>query len=186
NEKAGLYAAFLFTGSIYCSIISGFGLAPDAPLMFFWLLAINLMIDFLPKEKISSEERKRFLVFGLVAGLAMLSKYQGAFLWIAVFAYVGLYNRQWLKEFSFYFAGVISAIALLPLVIWNVQNDFISFTFHTARVAPAWEFRLDYFLTEIFGQVAYNNPVNYVLIVIALIAVFKKKDFIESRYLKML
>src|SRR6185436_4957880 len=79
-----------------------------------------------------------------------------------------------------------SAIALLPLVILNVQNDFISFTFHTARVAPAWVFWLDYFLTEIFGQVAYNNPVNYVLIVIALIAVFKKKHFIEAQYLKIL
>src|ERR1043165_4458676 len=32
NEKTGLYAAFLFTGSIYCSIISGFSLTPDAPL----------------------------------------------------------------------------------------------------------------------------------------------------------
>ncbi len=186
SEKTGLYAAFLFTGSIYCSIISGFGLAPDAPLMFFWLLAINLMIEFLPKEKISSDERRQILVFGLIAGLAMLSKYQGAFLWITVFAYVGLYNRQWLKEWSFYLAGVISAIALLPLVVWNVQNDFISFTFHTARVAPAWEFRLDYFLTEILGQIAYNNPVNYVLIVIALIAVFKKKNFIEDQHLRIL
>jgi hypothetical protein len=186
NEKTGLYAAFLFTGSIYCSIISGFGLAPDAPLMFFWLLAIYLMIDFLPKEKIGTEERKKFLLFGMIAGLAMLSKYQGAFLWMAVFVFVILYNRKWLAEWSFYLAGVISAIALLPLVIWNVQNEFISFTFHTARVAPAWEFRLDYFLTEIFGQVGYNNPVNYVLILIALIALYKKKDFIEKRYSKIL
>ncbi|MBI1767090.1 MAG: glycosyltransferase family 39 protein [Bacteroidetes bacterium] len=186
NAKSGLYAAFLFTGSIYCSIISGFSLTPDAPLVFFWLLAMNLMIDFLPKGKITSRERKRILFFGLIAGLAMLSKYQGAFLWIAVFIYVGLYNRQWLKEYSFYVAGMISAIALLPLVIWNLQNEFISFTFHTARVAPAWEFRPDYFLTEILGQVAYNNPVNYVLIVIALIAFFKRKTLIEYQYARIL
>lgn len=182
NARTGLYAAFLFTGSIYCSIISGFSLTPDAPLVLFWLLAMNLMIDFLPKENITSKEKKKILLFGLVAGLAMLSKYQGAFLWIAVFIYAGLYNRQWLKEFSFYLAGMISAVALLPLLIWNLQNDFISFTFHTARVAPAWEFRPDYFLTEIFGQVAYNNPINYVLIVIALVAFFKRKNFIESEW----
>src|SRR5258706_464015 len=147
DARSGLYAAFLFTGSIYCSIISGFSLTPDAPLVFFWLLALKLMIDFLPNEKITSIEKKKILLFGLVAGMAMLSKYQGAFLWITVFIYAGLYNRQWLKEFSFYIAGMISAVTLLPLLIWNVQNDFISFTFHTARVAPASEFRLDYFLT---------------------------------------
>jgi len=186
NEKTGLYAAFLFTGSIYCSIISGFSLTPDAPLLFFWLLATSLMIDFLSATEITSSERRKMLWFGLVAGFAMLSKYQGAFLWIAVFVYVGLFNRRWLKEFSFWIAGIISAICLLPLVFWNVQNEFISFTFHTARVAPAWEFRLDYFLTEIFGQVAYNNPVNYVLIVVALIAFLKGRKFIELHHGKIL
>ncbi len=186
NPKAGLYAAFLFTGSIYCSIISGFSLTPDAPLVFFWLLAMLLMIDFLPSKEITNRERKKIALFGLIAGLAMLSKYQAAFLWIGVFIYVILYSRQWLKEYSFYLAGFISAIVLTPLLIWNVENNFISFTFHTARVAPTFEFRLDYFLTEILGQVAYNNPVNYVLIVVALISLFKKRDLIESEYLRIL
>lgn len=186
NEKTGLYAAFLFTGSIYCSIISGFSLTPDAPLVFFWLLATGLMLDFLSVEKITVIERKKMLWFGLVAGLAMLSKYQGAFLWIAVFVYVGVFNRAWLREFAFWVAGIISAACLLPLVLWNVQNEFISFTFHTARVAPAWGLRLDYFLTEIFGQVAYNNPVNYVLIVIALIGFIKRENFIESSKARIL
>lgn len=186
NEKTGLYAAFLFTGSIYCSIISGFSLTPDAPLVFFWLLATGFMLDFLSVEKITASEKNKMLWFGLVAGLAMLSKYQGAFLWIAVFIYVGLFNRAWLREIAFWLAGVISAICLLPVVIWNVRNEFISFTFHTARVAPAWEFRSDYFLTEIFGQIAYNNPFNYTLIVIALIALVKREQFIESNKAKIL
>ncbi|MGC4020780.1 MAG: glycosyltransferase family 39 protein [Cyclobacteriaceae bacterium] len=186
NERTGLYAAFLFTGSIYCSIISGFSLTPDAPLVFFWLLAMNLLVDFLPVEDISLTQRKKILLFGLVAGLAMISKYQGAFLWIGVFAYCLFFNRKWFREISFWLSGIISAIVLLPLVIWNLQNDFISFTFHTARVAPAWEIRFDYFLTEIFGQIAYNNPVNYILIVIAIIAIVKKKKFIDSNYSKVL
>jgi len=79
DSRTGLYAAFLCTGSIYCSIISGFSLTPDAPLGFFWLLAIDAMIDFLPKELITSTERRKITWFGIVAGMAMLSKYQGAF-----------------------------------------------------------------------------------------------------------
>jgi hypothetical protein len=186
SPRAGLYAAFLFTGSIYCSIISGFSLTPDAPLVFFWLLAMNAMIDFLPKESITNHDRKKIIWFGIVAGLAMLSKYQGAFLWIGVFAYVIFYNREWLKDYSFYLAGLISFLVLSPILIWNIKNDFISFTFHGNRVTPALEIRPDYFLTEIFGQVAYNNPVNYVLIVIALIALYKKKSFIERNYSRIL
>jgi len=186
DSHTGLYAAFLFTGSIYCSIISGFSLTPDAPLVFFWLLALNAMIDFLPKESITYTERKKIIWFGIIAGLAMLSKYQGAFLWIGVFVYVILYNRNWLKEFSFYLAGLISFIVLSPILIWNIHNNFISFTFHTDRVTPALEIRPDYFLTEIFGQVAYNNPINYVLIVMALIALYKNKNFIEQKSSRIL
>ncbi len=186
NSRAGLYAAFLFTGSIYCSIISGFSLSPDASLAFFWLLALNAMIDFLPKKNITSFERKKIIVFGIVAGLAMLSKYQGAFLWIGVFLFVVFYNRNWLKEFSFYLAGMVSLIVLMPVLYWNFQNHFISFTFHGNRVTPALEVRPDYFLTEIFGQVAYNNPINYGLILIALMALFKKRDFIKEGYSRIL
>ncbi|HEV8514645.1 MAG TPA: glycosyltransferase family 39 protein [Cyclobacteriaceae bacterium] len=182
DSRTGLYASFLFTGSIYCSIISGFSLTPDAPLVFFWLLAMDAMIDFLPKESITSTERKKIIWFGVITGLAILSKYQGAFLWIGVFVYVILYNRKWLKEYSFYVAGIVSFVVLSPILIWNIQNNFISFTFHSNRVTPAFEIRPDYFFTEIFGQVAYNNPINYVLIVIALIALYRNKDFIEKKY----
>ncbi len=186
DSRTGLYAAFLFTGSIYCSIISGFSLTPDAPLVFFWLLAIDAMIDFLPKELITSTERKKIIWFGVVAGLAMLSKYQGAFLWIGVFVYVIFYNRKWLKDYAFYLSGLISFVVLSPILIWNLQNNFISFTFHTDRVTPALEIRPDYFFTEILGQVAYNNPINYALIVIALIALYKNKKFIERMYSRVL
>jgi len=186
DSRAGLYASFLFTGSIYCSIISGFSLTPDAPLVFFWLLAIDAAVNFLPKALITTVERKQIVWFGLVAGLAILSKYQGAFLWVGVFVYVILYNRQWLKEYSFYLAGLVSFLVLSPILIWNIHNHFISFTFHGNRVTPALEIRPDYFFTEIIGQVAYNNPINYVLIVIALMALLKSENFIERKYSSVL
>ncbi len=180
DERTGLYAAFLFTGSIYCSIIAGFSFIPDSPLILFWLLALNVTVDFLPAKPIDSASRKKILWFGVFAGLAMISKYQGAFLWMGVFLYVFFYNRDWLKEISFYLSGIISALLLLPILIWNLQNNFISFNYHSGRVTPSWQFRADYFFTEILGQFAYNNPVVYVLIVIALIAWFTQKEFIAK------
>ncbi len=186
DERTGWYAALLYTGSIYCFIIAGFSFIPDSPLILFWLLALQVMIDFLPTRPIDRQSRKKILLFGVYAGLAMISKYQGAFLWIGVFVYVFLFNRDWLKEITFYLSGIISAIFLLPILIWNIQNNFISFNYHSGRVTPAWEIRPDYFLTEVLGQFAYNNPIVYVLIVIALVAWFRKKEFIESTYAKIL
>ncbi|MBS1487402.1 MAG: glycosyltransferase family 39 protein [Bacteroidetes bacterium] len=186
DERTGLFAAYLFTGSVYGFIISGFSFIPDSPLVFFWLLAIYWIVDFLLAEKITQTEKRKILWFGLVAGLAMLSKYQGAFLWIGVFIYVICYHRAWLRQPSFYLAGIISAVVLLPVVIWNVQNDFISFTFHSERVTPSWQFRPDYLLTELGGQLAYNNPIVYVLIIIAIIAWIKGKTFLDKKTARML
>lgn len=186
DERTGLYAVCLYIGSIYCSIIAGFSFIPDSPLILFWLLALHVMLDFLPAKHIDNNSRKQIILFGLVAGLAMLSKYQGAFLWIGVFLYVLLFNRNWLKEVSFYLSGIVSAILLLPILIWNIQNNFISFNYHSGRVIPQWKLRPDYFLTEVLGQFAYNNPIVYVMIAIALIAFIRKKAFIAPSYSKIL
>jgi 4-amino-4-deoxy-L-arabinose transferase-like glycosyltransferase len=67
NELAGLYAAILFSSSIYCSIISGFSLIPDAPQVFFWLLCLNWSIEILPQESITSSHRKKMLGIGVLA-----------------------------------------------------------------------------------------------------------------------
>jgi hypothetical protein len=186
NELAAFYAVCLFTASIYFSIIAGFSFIPDAPLIFFWVLGLNAAFDFLPAQKISVIEKRKILWFGAIAGLAMISKYQGAFLWIGVFLYALLYNRRWLTQPSFYLSGIISAFFLLPLLIWNYQNDFISFTFHGDRVAPSYGVRLDYFFAELGGQMVYCNPVVFVLIVIALIAFFKKNDFLTKEYTQLI
>jgi 4-amino-4-deoxy-L-arabinose transferase-like glycosyltransferase len=182
NELAGLYAAFLYTSSIYCSIISGFSLIPDAPQVFFWLLSLNLALEILPTEQITNSHRKKMLLMGAVAGLAMLSKYHSVFIWVGILLFVLFQNRRWLLDYSLYTSGIISLLIFSPVIIWNIQNKFISFTFHGDRVSPAWELRPNYFITEIGGQIAYNNPLNVILIVIALIALFKGRDFINAKY----
>ena len=182
NELTGFYAALLYTSSIYCSIISGFSLSPDAPQVFFWLLCLKLMIDVLPEEVITNGHRGKMILIGVMAGLAMLSKYHSVFIWVGILLFVIFKNRKWLMDYSLYLSGIISLVVLLPLLIWNFREHFISFTFHGDRVAPALEIRPDYFLTEIVGQFAYNNPLNVILIVTALVALWKGKDFIGSRF----
>jgi len=180
DERAGLVAAMLFTSSVYCSLIAGFSIIPDAPEIFFWLLSLNAMLDFLPATRIGRSQRIKCMMFGAYAGLAMLSKYHAAFLWIGVGSYILLYNRRWLLDYSLYVALIISLLLLTPIVYWNITHDLVTFTFHGSRVTPSFQFRPDYFFREIAGQIAYNNPINYVLIVIACIGLVRKTILVDS------
>jgi len=67
-------------------------------------------------------------------------------------------------------------LLFMPVIIWNIQNHFVSFLFHSGRVEPAAAvLRLDYFFTELLGEILYTSPVNLVLIILAVVAFFKGK-----------
>lgn len=199
SAQAGLYAAFLYTSSIYAFVITGIFIMPDTPLMLFWLLAIWMAIKYL-KFKVSElverptdseialrhAQRPVFLVFfGLFAGLAMLSKYSGVFLWIGMMLYVLFFNRKALKNPYLYLSMLISAICCIPILYWNLQNGFISFNFHGDRVSLFGKPNLGYFGAELAGEMLYNNPVNFVLAIIAVIAAFKGKLKMENTALQL-
>lgn len=198
DARTGLYAALLYTASIYAFVITGIFIMPDTPLMLFWLLAAWMSIKYLkvkvPKpsvpepvegptnsitvlryfDKLSTQQPKFLLLFGLFAGLAMLSKYSGVFLWIGMMLYILFFNRKQLKNPYLYLALLISAVCCIPILYWNIQNNFISFSFHGARVGGN-KLNFSSFGTEIAGEFFYNNPVNFILAIIAVIASFKKK-----------
>jgi len=186
NPLTGLYAAFLLNASIYCSVLAGNFIIPDTPQLLFWLISLYYLIKALPQKAIDKSASKDFILACLFAGFAILSKYHGVFIWGGIGLYVLFYNRNWLKAPAFYLGMLLSALFIIPIVIWNIENNWISFTFHGDRVANELVLRLDYLFTELFGQVAYNNPINYVIIIMALIAAFKNKLKIDSEYKKVL
>lgn len=184
NKIAGLYSALLFTASLYAFVITGVFIMPDTPLMLFLLLSIYLFIRYF-KEKgdVSVEMHGRaslLLLAGLCAGLAMLSKYSAAFIWVGVGLYILIYNRKELKNKYLYLSILISAICLLPILMWNMQHDFISFNFHGDRVSLFGKPRFDYLGTELAGELIYNNPIVYILIIIALVALFRKENKLDK------
>ena len=168
NARAGWFTALLYTSSVYGFVITGTFILPDTPQGLFWLWSLLIMLQTLPFSPDNISVRKNFLLLGLLLGFGILSKYTVVFLWGGTVLYLLIYNRSWFKSLYFYYALAITAVLMLPLLIWNLQNDFISFTFHGNRVNTAgFVFRPDYFLTEILGEFLYNNPINFVLIVLA-------------------
>ena len=205
DAQTGLYAALLYTASVYCFVITGIFIMPDTPLMLFWLLAIWMAIRYfagLPRfarndadddtlrviarrNDEAIQKNSYLLFFGLFAGLAMLSKYSGVFLWVGMGLYILIFNRKQLKNPYLYVSLLISALCCIPILYWNLQYDFISFSFHGDRLGLG-KINFATFGTEVAGEFLYNNPVNFVLIVIAVVAAFKRKIHLEKTIQRLL
>lgn len=187
SSLAGFYAAVLYNTSVYCFVIAGIFILPDTPQLFFWLLSLLLLIRILPDRELLAKNRRLFLLAGVTIGLALLSKYTSALLWVAAGIYIMLYNRNWLKSTELYVAVLISVLIFSPVIYWNYHHHFISFTFHSDRVSLfSSGIRYDTFFTELAGQVMYNNPVNFILIVVALFALAKKKFSLDADFQRIL
>lgn len=180
DDNAGFVSALLFTASIYCFVITGIFILPDTPLLLFWLLSIYLLIDVLKDKETTKQSRKKMLWIGLTIGLAILSKYHALYLWGASGLIILFYNRNWLKTKELYISVLISILVILPVMIWNYQNNFISFTFQGERVNVAGSvIKWNSFLTELSGQILYNNPFNFLLYLFVLGALFGKQKFVD-------
>lgn len=182
DEVAGFYAALLYNSSLYCFVIAGIFIMPDTPLLLFWLLAILFLINSITNENISKSEKRNLLLAGIFIGLAMLSKYTGLFLWVGIALYIIFYNKKWLKTKETYFALLFSFVFFLPVIIWNIKNNFISFSFQTGRVGILQSsIKPEYILTEILGEFFYNNPIIFILSILSLIYFFKHKELKKDK-----
>lgn len=174
DELTGWYAALLYSASIYGFIITGVFILPDTPQSVFWLSALLLMINTISAEKITGKEKLQMIFTGILLGLAMLSKYTTVFLWMGFLITIIFTNRRWLRSGWFYLSNILAALLFTPVILWNVSNNFISFSFHENRVDNGMAlFDPGTFFTELGGEILYNNPVNYILILIAVIFVVR-------------
>lgn len=177
NKLTGFLSALLYTASLYGFVITGVFIMPDTPLMLFLLLSIYLLIKYLKTE---GKNPIFLLLGGLCAGLAMLSKYSAAFILVGFGLYILIYDRKELKNKWLYLSILLSLSCLLPIIIWNFHNDFISFRFHGDRVSWFDKPHFEYVGREILGEFLYNNPIVYILIFIGVIHFFRKKYVLDK------
>ncbi len=178
DEQTGLLAAFLFVASPYCSIIAGLLLIPDGPQLVWWLAGVLLMLSISNPEQDARSARKRLLLLGFTVGCCVLSKVHGVFLWVGFLSYILLYRRGLLKNPYLYGSMLISALLVSPILLWNLSNHFITYRYQSNRVHFFNGFQADSFLRELVGEALYNNPIVFVLLVLALIAFARKRIFL--------
>jgi hypothetical protein len=112
----------------------------------------------------------------LCIGLAALSKIHGLFLWAGFGLFILLKRISLLKNWRLYVAVLITLLCLIPVVYWNIENNFVTYKFHSARVNHH-QILWNSFLQELAGEFIYQNPVVFVLVIISIIYVIRKKIF---------
>jgi 4-amino-4-deoxy-L-arabinose transferase-like glycosyltransferase len=163
DEKAALWAAAALNLSAFYLVSPGLMVVPDGLLILFLALATH---EFLKATNTS------FLLFGLYLGLAGLSKYHAAIFSFSLLIYVVFYARNLLKNPYLWLGGIIALALQTPVIIWNMQNEWVSFAFQAER-GGMHGFRPNQFLQMIAGQFFILLPWVAIPLVIACIKMKK-------------
>ena len=181
DRRTGWASALLYVSSLYATVICGTFIMPDTPQATFWIAALLCFQRAFGRNGITvgaGTSGRWMLAAGLACGLAFLSKYTSVFLWTGAGLYILFHDRRWLRRWQLYAAVLITAACMLPVLVWNLQNDFISFTFHSERVVSQHQLHPEYFGREIAGEFFYNNPILFVLTIVAVVLFLRRRlDF---------
>jgi dolichol-phosphate mannosyltransferase len=124
--KTTAFVAVMMFCTLPFFFATGLLMTPDAPLTAAWAGALYFL-----ERALIGGRREAWLGVGLCMGFGMLSKYTIALLGPATLLFVlldpGL--RRWLWQPWPYLAALIAAVIFSPVVIWNLLNDWASFSF---------------------------------------------------------
>lgn len=163
GNKAGFYALALINATPLLGI-GGLLMVPDMPVAVLWVTALFVL---------SSESQffsgwKRFILIGLLIGLAGLAKYTAGLFYplVGIYFLVNKQRRIWLRKPHIYVSGIISLVCLSPIFIWNMMNDYAGFKHVFGQMGgEANSYWLDTFLNFISGQAAVSGGFIFVFLV---------------------
>ncbi len=156
NEKIAFFCSFFLTGVLAYDIASVIFLT-DTPLLLFWILTSYYFF-----KAVNENKKKDWILSGIFGGLGFLSKYSMVFFFPVALIFLFFFKREVFKNKWFYYAIVISSFFTLPVIIWNVQHDFVTFK-HVASLEGAhvksvsFEKSLSYITEYIAGQIFLNS-----------------------------
>ena len=129
-------------------------LTPDLPLILFWSLSL------LALERLINEKKWQwYALLGASLGLGFCSKYHIVlflplmFLWIATKKLWGEINWRYVP-----LTILLGLLFSLPVLIWNAQNDWISFKFQLNHGLGATVWKPKYTWRYLYGQILLLFP----------------------------
>lgn len=137
----------------------------DHLLIFLSLAAAYCFTDYFARFNQNTETSPKLLYIGaLFLGLAGLTKYNAAFMGIAIAVLILSHHklRPLLLRQHVYLAAGLTFLVMLPVLAWNLQNEFASFQLHlSTRYGDAVldRFHAATFARYIYSTIIYFGPI---------------------------
>lgn len=179
DEKTAFIGVILLNVLPVFSFLGSVVSIPDSPLALFWILAFLIFIKI-----IQTDNKNLWYLLGVITGFALLSKYNAVMIPVSVVCFLILSkkHRFWFKEKEPYIAILIAFLMFLPVIFWNIENNWASFGFQLRHGFGSGlpKFSLLFFGQALAGQAGYlSPPIFLVFMAAAYLCVkeaFKKKN----------
>ena len=158
---AGVPAAALFNGTLLLGA-GAVTMTPDTPLVFFWTLALWALTRVL-----HTGQGRWWLLVGAASGLALDSKYTGAFLGLGIVLWLawvpGL--RHWFASAWLWAGGALAAALFAPVLAWNAAHGWASLAKQGGRAGDwAPDAAVRHLGELLAGQAGLATPFVFVLL----------------------
>ena len=170
--------AALFSGiAIQATLLVGAGsiiMTPDTPLLLFTTVMLWALL-----RVCKDESPLWWILAGAASGAALLSKYTA---FLSIFA-VGLWlintprRRSWFATPWPWTGLALCLLLFAPVVIWNFQNDWVSFIKQGGRLAMATAIRPELILEYAGGQLGVMTPILCGLLVFGVFKLFDSDQY---------
>ena len=178
GARAARYTSLVF--AVIPLSAAGLVLAtPDAPLLAGIACTLYAVVRALDAPVGSRDSTRWWTLAGLAIGLAMASKFTGAFIPVGLVIAFAVHAplRARFKERGPWIAVGVASLVMVPVLLWNAQHDWIAFRFQLGHaLAPTsrgtWYNRE---LELLGGQAALLTPILFVLVMGAIITALRAR-----------
>jgi 4-amino-4-deoxy-L-arabinose transferase-like glycosyltransferase len=160
GPRAGLWALFGVNASAFFFASAGGWVVPDGCLLLALCAAALVLAKLFFGDPDAGSAWRLWLAAGFWLGAAGLSKYSAVFVGLGVVLFLALSRRQrhWFANPAPYCAALVAVVIIIPVIVWNEENSWVSFAFQGGRGAPAGHLRFDQVGAMIVAQIALLTP----------------------------
>jgi hypothetical protein len=172
DERAALWAVAGLNASLVLGVLF-LTLMPDS-----LLITLMLLLVFVVKRVESAKTTTNYLLLGTLFGLLGLAKYTAVLFVPSFIVYVFWVRRADILFTPKLFISFFTALLLiLPVIIWNLQNDFASLSYQASHVSGGTSGSLKNFFVSLGRQFAAYNPALFLIAFYGLYKAAKLKEF---------
>jgi len=166
GARAGALGALSLVCTGVLGLTTGTWVLPDGPLVMCASLAALMLAPLLfntanpTRDPATTNSWLRWGVVGVLLGGALLSKYHAVLYGagILLFLLTTESGRRQLRTSGPWLAAAIALLCTVPVLWWNAEHGWVSFTFQGARAATTAAWSIAPFVENVVGQALWLLP----------------------------